>query len=93
MSRFPPLLFVIVCSFGLGCGQDPSEICRQYVACQAEYDAASATGPVDTAQYEDEGLCWASADNAARCDQQCSDGLAAVREAAANANLDVPACD
>ena len=33
-----------------------------------------------------------SAQNSALCDQQCNDGIAAVRQAAGDANLTVPAC-
>lgn len=74
------------------CAQEPSEICRAYVACQADFDATAGTGPVDTAQYQAGGLCWANAENADACDRQCADGIAANRAAAEDAGLDVPSC-
>lgn len=80
-------------SVALSCAQAQSEICGQYVACQQAYDAASQTGPADVAQYESDGICWLSDANADTCDQQCTEGVAALREAAANANLSVPACE
>ena len=75
-----------------GCGSAQSPICKQYVACQQQYDGASQTGPVDVAQYQADGLCWQSAQNSAQCDKDCTNGVAAIRQAAADANLDVPAC-
>ena len=90
MIRFFASAFVL--SVAGSCAQAQSEICRQYVACQQEYDAASLTGPTDVAQYEADGICWLSAENADTCDLQCTDGIAALKDAAANANLDVPAC-
>ena len=87
------LFFVVIgSSHALACAQAQSEICARYVACQQEYDAAARTGPTDLAQYAPDGICWLSAENIDTCDQQCTDGIAAVQEAAANANLDVPSC-
>lgn len=87
--------FALLCVFpsvALGCAQAQSEICRQYVACQQEYDSAAQTGPTDLAQYEADGICWLSAENIDTCDAQCTEGIAALQEAAGNANLDVPSC-
>jgi hypothetical protein len=75
------------------CAQEPSDICNQYVACQQAYDEASDTGPTDVEQYEAGGLCWQSGENVETCDRQCTEGLDALKDAAARANLDVPACE
>lgn len=83
---------VALSSGGMACAQAQSEICQRYIACQQEYDAASQTGPADVAQYQADGICWLNAENADTCDRQCTEGLAAVQDAAANANLEVPAC-
>ncbi len=91
MTRLVVLALAAV-AVGGACAPPQSDGCKQYIACQQEYDAASGTGPVDVSQYEADGACWDSADNAATCDQQCTEGIAAVRDAAANANLDVPSC-
>jgi hypothetical protein len=88
IRRLVPLLAVLASA----CAQAPTDSCRRYVACQAEYDEASRTGPADVAQYEDGGLCWQSAENASICDEQCREGLAALEEAARSANLVLPSC-
>lgn len=74
------------------CAVQPSEECRQYIACQTEYDAAAQTGPTEFSDYEDNGVCWQSADNAALCTERCQAALEALREAAANANIDAASC-
>ena len=74
------------------CGSAQSAICKKYIACEQAYEKASATGPVDLTQYEASGVCWQSDANAQLCDQQCTDGVTAVRQAATAANLDVAAC-
>ena len=83
-----PLLLVLAGA----CDQPQSEICQQYIACQQEFDAAAGNEPRDVSQYEADGLCWDSAENADACDQQCADGIAANAEAASNAVLDVASC-
>lgn len=89
MHTFGFLSFALLLS---ACGAPQSAICRTYVACQQQYDGASQTGPVDVAQYQADGICWQSAANAAQCDADCTQGVTAIRQAATDANLDVPAC-
>ena len=88
--RIAGALFIVL--WIAACGQSQSDLCKQYIACQQEYDQQSQTGPVDVAQFEPDGLCWKSSDNAATCDQECTQGIAANQEASANANLDTPSC-
>lgn len=76
-----------------GCGIEQSDECRQYIACQQEYDEAAQTGPTEFSDYEGDGVCWQSAENAATCTDRCTEALAALRDAAANANLDAPSCE
>ena len=80
------------CSFNPACAQAQSEICRQYVACQQEYDAAAHSGATDLAQYQVDGICWLSAENIDVCDRQCREGIAAVKDALASTNLEAPSC-
>lgn len=92
-----PVFRALCISVGLvaliaSCAVEQSEICQQYIACQTEYDEAAQTGPTDFADYEADGVCWANAENAALCDGNCTEAIEALREAAANAQLDVPAC-
>lgn len=75
------------------CPVEPSEECRQYIACQTEYDEAAQTGPTEFSDYEDDGVCWDSAENAALCTERCQTAREALREAAANANIDAPSCE
>ena len=75
-----------------GCGTQQSAVCKKFIACEQAYEKASQTNPIDLSQYEADGTCWQSGQNAQLCDQQCTDGIAAVRQAAADANLNVPAC-
>jgi hypothetical protein len=86
------LLALLVPSVAAGCAQEQSEICRQYIACQQEYDEAAQVGPTEFADYEADGVCWANAENAGLCDGRCTDALEALRDAAANAGLDAPSC-
>ena len=86
------VLLIAWCSFNPACAQAQSEICRQYVACQQEYDAAAQTGPTDLAQYQADGICWLSAENIELCDRQCRAGIAAVKDALASTNLEAPSC-
>ncbi|HEY4222879.1 MAG TPA: hypothetical protein VGO62_16090 [Myxococcota bacterium] len=81
------LVFVAACG-----GTDQSDICKKYVSCEQAYEKASSTGPVDLSQYAEGGPCWASAANSQECDQECTAGIAQDKDAAADANLDVPAC-
>lgn len=52
-----------------------SRACADYVACQQAYDAS-----VDTSPWEPEGACWTSPQQAAACDDQCDEALAALRQ-------------
>lgn len=81
----------LLCGLG-ACRAEPSPECQTYRACQAAYDEATGTGPVDVSQYEADGACWDSGDNAARCTADCEAGAAALARAAAAEGLDVPAC-
>ena len=76
-----------------GCGIEQSDECRQYIACQQEYDEAAQTGPTEFSDYEGDGVCWQSGENAATCTARCTEALEALRDAAANANLDAPSCE
>jgi hypothetical protein len=85
--------FVAIVLLFAGCGAQQSAVCKKFIACEQAYEKASNTGPIDLSQYEANGVCWQSADNATKCDQQCTDGTTAVRQAVADANLSVPACN
>jgi hypothetical protein len=87
-----PLLLLAVVATTSSCAIEQSDECRQYIACQQEYDEAAQTGPTDFADYETTGVCWQSAENAATCTSRCTEALEALREAAANANIDAPSC-
>lgn len=52
-----------------------SQTCADYVACQQAYDAS-----VDTSPWEPGGSCWTSPQQAAACDDQCEEALAALQE-------------
>ncbi|MCC7107748.1 MAG: hypothetical protein IT382_00535, partial [Deltaproteobacteria bacterium] len=52
-----------------------SQTCADYVACQVAYDAS-----VDTSPWEPAGSCWTSPQQAAACDDQCEEALAALQE-------------
>lgn len=91
---YPPFcICALVTLTTVACAVEQSDECRRYVACQQEYDEAAQTGPTDVADYETTGVCWASAENAATCTDRCNEALAALREAAANANIDAPSCE
>ena len=75
-----------------GCPVEPSDACRQYIACQTEYDEAAQTGPTEFSDYEDDGVCWDSAENAALCTERCDAAREALREAATTAGIDAPSC-
>ena len=49
--------------------------------------------PVDVAQYQEGGACWDSAENAARCTDDCEAGLALLADAATDEGLELPVCD
>jgi hypothetical protein len=91
----PPFCISAVVSAFLigGCAIEQSDTCRQYIACQQEYDEAAQTGPTEFADYETDGVCWDSAENASTCSDRCSEALDALQEAAANANIDAPSCE
>lgn len=77
-----------------GCaGLAPSDACRQYVDCQAAYDDAAGLDPVDTSSYDRDGSCWQSPELSQRCDAECTDAVASLREAAVAADLRVEECD
>lgn len=84
------LALVLVAS---SCAVEQSDECRQYIACQQEYDEAAQTGPTEFSDYETDGVCWQSAENAATCTDRCVEALAALRDAAANAGIDAPSCE
>ena len=84
------VLFVLAVA---GCTQpEPTPACKTFVACAAAYAAASQTTAIATADYTPGGVCWQSAENAALCDQECTEALAAYRAAIDAAHLDVAAC-
>ena len=87
------MFLLLAVPFATSCGIEQSDECRQYIACQQEYDEAAQTGPTDFADYESDGVCWQSAENAATCTGRCTEALAALRDAAANANIDAPSCE
>lgn len=74
------------------CSQEPTPECQAYVACQQAYDEATGAAPVDVTQYQPDGACWDSADNAARCTADCQAGLDALRGSAASEGLEIPSC-
>ena len=84
---------IFLSAFASGCGIEQADECRQYIACQQEYDEAAQTGPTEFADYESDGVCWQSAENAATCTDRCTEALAALREAATNANIEAPSCE
>lgn len=86
--------FIVISLLGgaLACATEPSDACRSYVACQAAYDEATGTGPVDVAQYREGGACWDSAENAVQCTNDCESGLALLGDAAADEGLELAAC-
>ncbi|OGQ17157.1 MAG: hypothetical protein A2138_27110 [Deltaproteobacteria bacterium RBG_16_71_12] len=77
----------------LGCATEPSDQCLAYAACQQGYDEVTGNAPVDVAQYQEGGACWDSAENAARCTDDCEAGLALLADAATDEGLELPVCD
>lgn len=99
-SRSPLRRRAVVCAVLLvvgaaaGCQpQVPSDDCRQYVRCQAAYDAAAGLDPVDTADFEKDGSCWTSPEFSEACTEECVEAVAVLRDAAALGDLRVEECD
>ena len=66
-----PVVLVWACA-AAGCG--PSDVCRDWVACQRVIDPS-----VDVAPWDDGGSCWSTPRTAAACSEQCDDALDALR--------------
>ncbi|HEY4221097.1 MAG TPA: hypothetical protein VGO62_07135 [Myxococcota bacterium] len=69
------IALLAACAACAACGQ--SQECKQYVACQNDYDSS-----VDTTPYEPDGTCWTTLQTASECTQHCKDALGDIRQLA-----------
>lgn len=67
--------------------------CDAYIACQAAFDDAADLEPADVSAYAEDGPCWGDPRSSDRCAAECAANMDALRAAAGDAGLEVPACD
>lgn len=64
-----------------GCSVEQSQVCADYLACQAAVDAQQGSSTVGTLEpiYGPDGTCWSDPASAASCDAGCTSGIQAAQ--------------